>query len=57
MVFCQVIPILRAGLVLVEHISSVLPATQTYHVGMIFIVPNSVWCSKKISLFVVYDLL
>lgn len=29
----RVIPILRAGLVLVEHISSVLPATQTYHVG------------------------
>lgn len=29
----RVVPILRAGLVLVEHISSVLPATQTYHVG------------------------
>lgn len=29
----RVVPILRAGLVLVEHISTVLPATQTYHVG------------------------
>ncbi|KAH7424366.1 hypothetical protein KP509_11G004700 [Ceratopteris richardii] len=29
----RVIPILRAGLVLVEHIASVLPAAQTYHIG------------------------
>jgi hypothetical protein len=29
----QVVPILRAGLVLVEHAGSVLPANQTYHVG------------------------
>ncbi|KAF8719580.1 hypothetical protein HU200_024317 [Digitaria exilis] len=28
-----VIPILRAGLVLAEHASSVLPATKTYHLG------------------------
>nr|CAB3461284.1 unnamed protein product [Digitaria exilis] len=29
-----VIPILRAGLVLAEHASSVLPATKTYHLGL-----------------------
>ncbi|XP_058734579.1 uracil phosphoribosyltransferase [Vicia villosa] len=29
-----VIPILRAGLALAEHASSVLPATKTYHLGM-----------------------
>ena len=26
-------PILRAGLVLVEHVGTVLPANQTYHLG------------------------
>lgn len=31
----RVVPILRAGLVLVEHASSVLPATQTYHIGFV----------------------
>ncbi|KAJ7551210.1 hypothetical protein O6H91_06G004600 [Diphasiastrum complanatum] len=31
----KVVPILRAGLVLVEHVSSVLPATQTYHLGFV----------------------
>jgi uracil phosphoribosyltransferase len=31
----QVVPILRAGLVLVEHAGSVLPANQTYHVGFV----------------------
>lgn len=29
----QIIPILRAGLALAEHASSVLPATKTYHLG------------------------
>eukprot|EP00850_Spirogloea_muscicola_P012129 SM000077S21603 [mRNA] locus=s77:431609:434464:- [translate_table: standard] len=29
----KVVPILRAGLVLVEHMASVLPAMQTYHLG------------------------
>ncbi|KAI5391838.1 uracil phosphoribosyltransferase [Lathyrus oleraceus] len=29
-----VIPILRAGLALAEHASSILPATKTYHLGM-----------------------
>lgn len=29
----QVVPILRAGLALMEHASSVLPATKTYHLG------------------------
>uniref|UniRef100_A0A0D6R544 uracil phosphoribosyltransferase n=1 Tax=Araucaria cunninghamii TaxID=56994 RepID=A0A0D6R544_ARACU len=29
-----IVPILRAGLVLAEHASSVLPATKTYHVGI-----------------------
>ncbi|KAI3443051.1 uncharacterized protein J3R85_000411 [Psidium guajava] len=29
-----VIPILRAGLALVEHASSILPATTTYHLGI-----------------------
>ncbi|XP_042511049.1 uracil phosphoribosyltransferase-like isoform X2 [Macadamia integrifolia] len=29
-----VVPILRAGLALVEHASSILPATQTYHLGI-----------------------
>lgn len=29
----QVVPILRAGLVLVEQVATVLPATQTYHLG------------------------
>nr|DAD28317.1 TPA_asm: hypothetical protein HUJ06_029785 [Nelumbo nucifera] len=28
-----IVPILRAGLALVEHASSVLPATKTYHLG------------------------
>ncbi|KAL2623653.1 hypothetical protein R1flu_003858 [Riccia fluitans] len=31
----KVVPILRAGLVLVEQIGSVLPATQTYHLGYV----------------------
>lgn len=31
----RVVPILRAGLVLVEHVSSVLPTTQTYHIGFV----------------------
>ena len=31
----QVVPILRAGLVPLEHASTVLPAMQTYHVGLI----------------------
>ncbi|KAF4401647.1 hypothetical protein G4B88_001841 [Cannabis sativa] len=30
-----VIPILRAGLALAEHASSILPATKTYHLGII----------------------
>jgi len=30
-----VVPILRAGLVPLEHASTVLPAMQTYHVGLI----------------------
>jgi uracil phosphoribosyltransferase len=30
-----VIPILRAGLVPVELISTVLPAYETYHIGMV----------------------
>eukprot|EP00257_Ricinus_communis_P021719 XP_015581258.1 uracil phosphoribosyltransferase isoform X2 [Ricinus communis] len=29
-----VIPILRAGLALAEHASSILPATKTYHIGL-----------------------
>lgn len=29
-----VIPILRAGLALAEHASSILPATKTYHLGL-----------------------
>lgn len=29
----QVVSILRAGLALVEHASSILPATKTYHLG------------------------
>lgn len=31
----QVVPILRAGLVLVEQISTVLPSQVTYHVGLV----------------------
>jgi uracil phosphoribosyltransferase len=30
-----VVPILRAGLVLLEQTSMVLPASQTYHVGYV----------------------
>lgn len=30
----QVVPILRAGLALVENASAVLPATKTYHLGI-----------------------
>ncbi|XP_068341265.1 uracil phosphoribosyltransferase-like [Pyrus communis] len=30
----SVVPILRAGLALVEHASSILPATKTYHLGL-----------------------
>ena len=29
----QVVPILRAGLVLVEQIATVLPSQETFHVG------------------------
>ncbi|XP_012087995.2 uracil phosphoribosyltransferase isoform X2 [Jatropha curcas] len=29
-----VVPILRAGLALAEHASSILPATKTYHIGL-----------------------
>lgn len=29
----QIVPILRAGLALVEHATSILPATKTYHLG------------------------
>lgn len=29
----KVVPILRAGIVLIEHLSTVLPATETYHLG------------------------
>lgn len=29
----QIIPILRAGLALAEHASTILPATRTYHLG------------------------
>ncbi|KAL8094170.1 uracil phosphoribosyltransferase-like [Apium graveolens] len=29
-----IVPILRAGLALAEHASSILPATKTYHLGM-----------------------
>ncbi|KAI3912521.1 hypothetical protein MKW98_020983 [Papaver atlanticum] len=29
-----IVPILRAGLALVEHASSILPATKTYHLGI-----------------------
>ena len=31
----QVIPILRAGLVLLEQAGTVLPASQTFHVGYV----------------------
>lgn len=31
----QLVPILRAGLVLLEQLSTVLPATETYHVGYV----------------------
>ncbi|KAK9154371.1 hypothetical protein Sjap_001851 [Stephania japonica] len=30
----MIVPILRAGLALVEHASSILPATKTYHLGV-----------------------
>ncbi len=35
MAVLQVVPILRAGLVLVEQIATVLPAQVTYHVGLV----------------------
>lgn len=31
----QVVPILRAGLVLLEQAATMLPVTQTYHVGYV----------------------
>jgi uracil phosphoribosyltransferase len=31
----QVVPILRAGLVPLEQIATVLPAYETYHVGLV----------------------
>ncbi|CAA3028037.1 uracil phosphoribosyltransferase [Olea europaea subsp. europaea] len=31
----SIVPILRAGLALAEHASSILPATKTYHLGII----------------------
>lgn len=31
----QVVPILRAGLVLLEQATTVLPASETYHVGYV----------------------
>lgn len=33
--FLQVVPILRAGLVPLEQVSTVLPAYETYHVGLV----------------------
>lgn len=35
MVLRQVVPILRAGLVLLEQATTVLPASETYHVGYV----------------------
>lgn len=31
----KVVPILRAGLVLIDQMASVLPATETYHLGLV----------------------
>ena len=31
----QVIPILRAGLIMLEQAATMLPASQTYHVGFV----------------------
>jgi uracil phosphoribosyltransferase len=31
----KVVPVLRAGLVLIEHAGTVLPANQTYHLGFV----------------------
>lgn len=31
----QVVPILRAGLILMEQAATLLPVTQTYHVGYV----------------------
>ncbi|KAG8067678.1 hypothetical protein GUJ93_ZPchr0005g14950 [Zizania palustris] len=30
----KIVPILRAGLALAEHVTSVLPSTRTFHLGM-----------------------
>eukprot|EP00252_Welwitschia_mirabilis_P002516 TRINITY_DN1247_c0_g1_i1.p1 TRINITY_DN1247_c0_g1~~TRINITY_DN1247_c0_g1_i1.p1 ORF type:complete len:285 (-),score=54.29 TRINITY_DN1247_c0_g1_i1:264-1118(-) len=30
-----IVPVLRAGLVLVEHVASILPSSKTYHVGFV----------------------
>lgn len=35
MPWVQVVPILRAGTVLLEQVGTVLPVTQTYHVGYV----------------------
>jgi uracil phosphoribosyltransferase len=43
----KVVPILRAGLVLVEHAGSVLPANQTYHVGNNNI--PSIYCMRALK--------
>ena len=30
----QLVPVMRAGLVLLDHVSSVIPANVTYHIGL-----------------------
>lgn len=45
----QVVPILRAGLALAEHASSVLPAMKTYHLGSSLFLISLVW-NDEISL-------
>ena len=35
MLLMQVVPILRAGLILMEQAATLLPVTQTYHVGYV----------------------
>lgn len=55
----QVIPILRAGLVLVEHASSILPAIKTYHLGKVVLmhacVVDKVCSGLRFGLFITLE--
>lgn len=52
----QIVPILRAGLALAEHASSILPATKTYHLGTKNYDPYNLLVYNKINSIALYSL-